>query len=482
MWNYCGANNMSDLVPVEVKAFNAEQLSAIEKSGSTFTWPIPGSKSITNRALILAAISPFPVTLKGVLHSDDTRHMTKALTSLGVEISQDENEPETVYVKGGVNKIKTYLDTLKENIEIFVGNSGTTVRFLTSLVVFISSPVAITLTGDEHMAKRPLADLTDVLIGLTSSKLHYTKGTSCPPLEVVPADSSTKRKVTPKSVEMKGNKSSQYFTSLMMSAHLLITEPLEIIISGTLISVPYVEMTAEMMGSFGLKAELLKTENKVTSIKVYPRDEASLPKLNVGASFVYEVEADASAASYAFAAAAATRSSVKVNTRTSKSMQGDYGFVDILERLGCEVVKGEGFIEVTGKELGGKEEFVENMGDISDTVMSVAAIAPLVNSKIKIVNVANIRIKETDRLEATVNELKRLGQKVEFGEDWLQIIPQDVQPAEIECYSDHRMAMAFAILALMKPGILIKDKFCVNKTYPEFWNHLQQFQTFATSA
>ena len=221
------------------------------------------------------------------------------------------------------------------------------------------------------------------------------------------------------------------------------------------------------MEDFGGKIDLDMESNCIT---VHPTAYA-LP--NNGS---YAIEPDASAASYPFAAAAATGLKIRVPILNESSIQGDYGFVDILEKMGCKVEKDQDGTTVTGPEQGVKLKGVDvDMHHISDTVMTLAAIAPLCDGPTTIRNVANIRIKETDRLIATVNELKRLGQEVEYGDDWLKIVPKPVQPAKIECYADHRMAMAFGILGLAVPGVTITDKKCTGKTYPGFWDDMNSF-------
>lgn len=404
------------------------------------------------------------ITYSGTLLCDDTKYMISALRDIGCEVIRadvDEEVDTPVYVKGGVHRFQTPAK------DIFIGNSGTCARFLSSLFCLV--PGDVTIRGDEHMAKRPIDDLIE---GLEQMGVSVECPTGCPPLTI------KSNELPGGEIEMNGSKSSQYFTSVMLSAPMAKND-VKLKIRNKLVSAPYVLMTAEMMRQFGAQVEI-KYDDKNENIKeIFVKAQPYAPVLTANGEFFYTIEADASASSYAFAAAAVTGQPVRVHTgvQYGKSLQGDFAFVDILERMGCQVVKEGHYITIIRpKNLLKLRGVNEDMFNISDTVMTLAAISPLCDGPTKITNIANIRIKETDRLIATVNELKRLGQKVEFGEDWLEISPQEIIPAEIECYSDHRMAMSFAILGLVRPGIKIKDRKCVAKTYPNFWEHLETFK------
>lgn len=399
------------------------------------TWSVPGSKSLTNRALCLAALASGTSRLEGVLLSDDTRHMRRGLEALGVGIV--DLDETTLEVHGGRERLRAPSGPL------FVGNSGTTVRFLTALAALVDGPV--TLQGDEHMARRPIADLVR---GLEQLGVKVDCPTGCPPLTVHGG------RLSGGTVSMRGDRSSQYFSALLMAAGVA-ESPLEIRVEGELVSRPYVDITLNMMRAFGGRAS--------TSAAGFVVD----PRLAYR-STRYAVEPDASSASYAFATAAATRGVVDVFGLTRASMQGDYAFTDLLERAGARVTRDDEKTRVEG--LGVILGLDADMHHISDTVMTLAALAPLATGPTRITNVANIRIKETDRLVATVNELRRLGQEVSHGEDWLAIEPRPITPAVVECYGDHRMAMAFAVLGLATAGVSIEDPACVAKTYPTFWS------------
>lgn len=400
-------------------------------------WLIPGSKSITNRALVLAALAEGTTRLEGVLESDDTRHMQQALLDLGITVRK--LSATTLEIDGGRRRLKA------PNKPLFVGNSGTTVRFLTALCCLVDGPV--TLEGDEAMAKRPIQDLVD---GLRQLGVKIDCATGCPPLTVYGGRLPGGR------LSMRGDRSSQYFSALLLAGALSEGET-ELTIEGDLVSRPYVEITRRMVEDFGGKIE-------VTEKGFWWRGGGSY------AARSYGIEPDASSASYAFAFAAATGSRIQVPGLSPGALQGDYGFVDLLEQMGAKVERAAGVTTVQG---GAELSAIDaDMFHISDTVMTLAALAPLARGTTSIRNVANIRIKETDRLAATVTELRRLGQEVSEGPDFLRIEPRPLSAAVVHSYKDHRMAMSFAILGAARAGVSIEDPACVAKTYPEFWADL----------
>ncbi|HEY6728196.1 MAG TPA: 3-phosphoshikimate 1-carboxyvinyltransferase [Polyangiaceae bacterium] len=410
-------------------------------------WQVPGSKSITNRALVLAALAAGESTLTGVLQSDDTQHMRRALETLGIQVS--EIDATTLRVRGGINRLRQPTQPL------FIGNSGTTVRFLTAFAALV--PGAVTLDGDSHMRRRPIADLVE---GLQQLGVSIECPTGGPPLTIrgmgLPGGS----------VSMRGDRSSQYFSAVLMAAAAA-AGPIQLLIEGELVSRPYVDITLAMMRSFGGEAREQGRGFVVEPTGGYQPT-------------AYAIEPDASSASYAFATAVATGGQVTVDGLGTDSLQGDYGFCEVLEQAGAVVERSP---TTTSVRAGARHRGVDvDMHHISDTVMTLAALAPLADGPTTIRNVANIRIKETDRLLATVNELERLGQHVEHGEDWLRISPRPIVPATVRCYSDHRRAMSFAILGLARPGIAIEDPACVAKTYPGFWDALKACYTSAGRA
>lgn len=409
--------------------------------GRLFSWPVPGSKSITNRAFILAGLAEGESSLSGVLESDDTRYMRLGLGSMGLQIV-DGTTRDHVLIRGGLSRLKAPLQP------VFVGNSGTTVRFLSAMAALV--PGITTLQGDEHMAKRPIGDLVD---GLRQLGVNVDCGSGCPPLSIQGGG------ISGALVRMRGDKSSQYFTALLLMAGLA-GHSIRIEIEGNLVSRPYVEMTIKMLQDFG--AQIVSEAN---AFVVHPVRNYK--------AIAYAIEPDASAASYPFALAAVGGHDITVKHLGPGSLQGDYTFVDVLERMGASVHREADMTRVLG--VGALRGIDVDMHHISDTVMTLAAIAPLAQGPTTIRNVANIRIKETDRLLATVTELRRLGQDVQMGDDWLRIDPRPVVPATVQCYSDHRMAMSFAVLGSVIDGVKIADPACVSKTYPTFWNHLEQF-------
>ena len=399
-------------------------------------WRVPGSKSITNRALLLAALAEGETRLEGVLQSDDTRHMRNGLEALSIEIVEE--DPTTWIVRGGRSRLK------QPARELFIGNSGTTVRFLTALAVLV--PGSVTLVGDAHMAKRPIQDLVDALRQLG---VRVDCASGYPPVTVHGGSFPGGR------VSMRGDRSSQYLSAMLMAGGLA-ESPLEVVVEGTLVSRPYVGITERMVTDFGGSIASDDLRFLVSPLAAYrPR--------------TYVIEPDASSASYPFALAAASRGSLIVPGLRSDALQGDVAFADVLKRAGASVTHEAGGVRVEGHDLHGVDE---DMHHISDTVMTLAAIAPLADGPTMIRNVANIRIKETDRLEATVAELRRLGQSVDHGADWLRIEPRPIVPAVVRCYGDHRMAMSFAVLGAIREGITIEDPACVAKTYPTFWDDL----------
>jgi 3-phosphoshikimate 1-carboxyvinyltransferase len=416
-------------------------------------WRVPGSKSITNRAYVLAAMCQ-RTDLVNALESDDTAHMRACLEQLGITTQTLPEAPggePQVRVLGGRERLRT------PSRDLFVGNSGTTVRFLAAFAALV--PGTVTFIGDAAMAKRPIADLVD---GLRQLGIAVDCPSGCPPLTIHGGA------VHGTEVTMQGERSSQYFTALLLSAGMF-DDDLAIHVRGELVSRPYIDMTMRMVQQFGGRID-----PSADGFRVHGRRRFGLAPEGAAAVPSYAIEPDASSASYPFALAAASGSTIEVPGLCPGGLQGDYGFVEVLRAMGAEVA-GRGShagaaTTVTGPaRLRGIDV---DMHHISDTVMTLAAIAPLCEGPTTIRNIGNIRIKETDRLAATVAELRRLGQEVVHGEDWLTIHPRPLIPAAIECYHDHRMAMSFAILGAIAGGVTIQDPACTAKTYPGFWDDL----------
>jgi 3-phosphoshikimate 1-carboxyvinyltransferase len=412
----------------------------------------PGSKSITNRALVCAALAEGRSTLTGALDSEDTRVMIAALRELGIAV-QVEDDGRMLQVEGCGGAIPA------QRAKLFVANSGTTMRFLTALVALGHGEYR--LDGIARMRERPIGDLVEALrrVGVD---LKCEGVNNCPPV-VVRADGLPGGRTT-----IRGDVSSQFLSGLLMSAPYA-RSPLEVNVEGTLVSMPYVEMTLRVMETFGATAE---RGHDFRRIAVSNADRYH--GLN------YEVEPDASAASYFFAAAAVTGGSVTVEGLTRAALQGDIEFCDCLERMGARVDYGLSSITVHGAPLVGVDV---DMNGISDTVQTLSIAALFAAGRTRIRNVAHIRHKETDRIAATATELRKLGATVEEFEDGLAITPpRELRGAEIDTYNDHRMAMSFALAGLRTANVVIRDPGCVGKTYPRFFEDLERAVGGARSA
>ncbi|MGH2558010.1 MAG: 3-phosphoshikimate 1-carboxyvinyltransferase [Thermomicrobiales bacterium] len=406
---------------------------------------IPGSKSITNRALLVAALADGESELTGALHSDDTRYMAGALNDLGIEVESDE-PGECFHVRGGGGTFPA------EQADLFVGNSGTTMRFLTAALPLGRGRYRI--DGVPRMRQRPIAPLLQALNDLGANAASET-GTDCPPVAVEANGLRGGR------TAMAGDQSSQYFTGLLLAAPCA-AEGVEVEVIGELVSTPYLVITAAVMRSFGVEVQL-DTENWRV-FRVAPGQRYT--------GRVYHVEPDASNASYFFAAAAITGGRVRVDGLGQGSTQGDLHFVDVLARMGATVNIADDFVEVRGPPPGELRGVDADMSAISDTAQTLGAIAPFAAGPTTIRGVEHMRLKETDRVAAVAAELRRLGQGVEERADGLTIHPAPVTPAAIQTYDDHRMAMSFAIAALRAPGVRILEPGCVAKTFPDFFARL----------
>jgi 3-phosphoshikimate 1-carboxyvinyltransferase len=403
---------------------------------------IPGSKSITNRALLVAALADGPSALLGALHSDDTRYMAAALNALGIAVESD--EPGAGFrVTGGGGTFPA------AEADLFVGNSGTTMRFLTAALPLGRGRYRI--DGVPRMRQRPIAPLLAALAEL-GADARSEPGTGCPPV-IVQANG-----LRGGTTWMAGDLSSQYFSALLLAAPGA-REGVSVEVVGDLVSKPYLPMTAAVMAAFGATAEI---------------DTVGWRRLRVApgqryGGRVFRIEPDASNASYFFAAAAVTGGRVRVDGLGRASTQGDLRFVDALAAMGAEVEIGDDFTLVQGPPDGTLRGVALDLGPISDTAQTLAAIAPFASGPTTIRGVAHARLKETDRVAALATELRRLGQEVDEFADGLRITPRPLRPAAIETYDDHRMAMSFAIAALRAPGIRLRDPGCVAKTFPEFF-------------
>ena len=401
----------------------------------------PGSKSLTNRALITAALAEGTTHLSGVLASDDTRVMVESLNRLGIPVEHNTTaKTMTVVGCGGTPPAR--------DADLWLENSGTSIRFLTALAAL--SHGRVRLDGNKRMRQRPIADLIAALRGLNVDATCELD-TSCPPVVINAAGVGGGR------TEIAGNLSSQYLSALLMMAPCA-SGPLDIQVTGELVSQPYIDMTMGVMAQFG--ATVATPQPNLFQIQPQQYKAAN-----------YGIEPDASAASYFFALAAITGGQVTVEGLSSYALQGDVAFVEALQKMGCLVSYSENSITVTGGELTGIDI---DMNEISDTAQTLAVVALFANGPTRISNVAHMRHKETDRVSALVTEIRRLGVNADEHDDGLTITPGPITPATIETYDDHRMAMSFALAGLKVDGIQIADPGCTAKTYPDFFTDLER--------
>ncbi|MEZ6067311.1 MAG: 3-phosphoshikimate 1-carboxyvinyltransferase [Planctomycetaceae bacterium] len=410
----------------------------------------PGSKSLTNRALIVAALAGLSSSggsgcrLTGVLDSVDTRVMVESLRRLGWSIQQDV-AAGTIIISGETSCVAR---PDRGPYELWLENSGTSIRFLTALAAVLDRDVTVRLDGNERMRERPIAPLVGAL-SEWGADIVTELPTGCPPVRL------TARGLRGGEVRVAGDLSSQYLSALLMAAPCADGD-VTVRVEGPLVSRPYIDMTLAVMRDFG--AEVSESEENcfVVASSGYKPTE-------------YDIEPDASAASYFFAVAAVTGGSVEVQGLSRQSLQGDIHFVDALEQMGCGVEWREHSVVVTGGHLRGVDI---DMNAISDTAQTLAVVAAFADGPTRIRGVAHMRHKETDRVSAVVTELRKLGLEVEEFDDGMLIQPGPIRPTSIATYDDHRMAMSFAVLGLKQPGIIIEDPGCTAKTYPEFFADL----------
>jgi 3-phosphoshikimate 1-carboxyvinyltransferase len=393
---------------------------------------IPGSKSITARALFLAAAARGRSTLVRPLASDDTEAFVEGLRALGYVVEQGTSEWEIDGAPAGPPR---------GSADVFTRDGATTSRFLPVLAATGSGRYAF--DSSAQMRRRPMAPLTQALRELGAT-LEFGGESDHHPLTVHAAGLSGG------AVRLDAGTSSQFLTALLLAGPLM-RDGLTVEVTD-LVSEPYVAITTAMMRAFGI--DVARTG------RIY-RVEPGTYVANR-----YEIEPDASSASYFFAAAALLGESITVPGLSPGALQGDYAFVDVLARMGADVDKSAGATTVTG--TGRLRGVTVNMRDISDTMPTLAAIAPFADGPTRIVDVANTRVKECDRLDACAANLRAMGVQVETGPDWIEIQPAAPHGAEIRCFGDHRIAMAFSIAGLRAPGVTLDDPDCVKKTFPTF--------------
>ncbi len=429
------------------------------------TVAVPGSKSITNRALILAALADGPSRLTGALEADDTAVMMESLRRLGISADWEGTEAPGGATEGGASGIGSSSIRVSglggripaSSADLFLGNSGTSIRFLTALCALGHG--SYRLDGVQRMRQRPQADLLTALSALGAEAVSELDN-GCPPLEV-----RGERGLVGGKAKLRAEASSQFLTALLMVAPYAQT-PVEIEIEGELRPL-YVEITTRMMAQWGVTVEAVGTSRFTVMSGGKYLAQAS-----------YEIEPDASSASYFFAAAAVTGGRVTVPNLTRNALQGDVRFAtDVLVEMGCRLEEGPDGLTVIGPEGGRLHGVDRDMSLISDTSLTLAAIAPFADSPTRVRNIAHSRLQECDRVAAVCTELKRLGVQLEEYADGYTIYPaKDIQPATIHTYHDHRVAMSFALVGLKVPGIVIADPGCVAKTFPTYWETLDQLR------
>ena len=400
----------------------------------------PGSKSITNRALICAALADGDSLLCGALESEDTRVMVEALHQLGLKLAVDPHAA-TIHVTGCGGRPPVH------EAELFVANSGTTIRFLTGMLAATQGNYR--LDGIARMRERPIGDLLAALSAL-GANCRGESPNACPPVVL---QASGLRGGT---ARIRGDISSQFLSGLLMAAPYAASD-VELLVEGELVSQPYVHMTLGVMQAFGVSASADDLKRFIIPAPQHYRGT------------LYDIEPDASAASYFWGAAAIAGGRVTVEGLTHQALQGDVAFVDCLRQMGCVVQEHSAGITVTGGKLRG---ISVNMNAISDTVQTLGVVALFAEGPTTLTGVGHIRHKETDRIGDLARELRKLGGSVEEYPDGLRITPGPLRAAEIATYNDHRMAMSLALAGLRIPGVVITNPRCTEKTYPHFFADL----------
>ncbi|EJF4730552.1 3-phosphoshikimate 1-carboxyvinyltransferase, partial [Salmonella enterica] len=408
---------------------------------------LPGSKSVSNRALLLAALACGKTVLTNLLDSDDVRHMLNALSALGINytLSADRTRCD-ITGNGGALRAPGAL-------ELFLGNAGTAMRPLAAALCLGQDEIV--LTGEPRMKERPIGHLVDSL-RQGGANIDYLEQENYPPLRLrggfIGGD-----------IEVDGSVSSQFLTALLMTAPLA-PEDTTIRVKGELVSKPYIDITLNLMKTFGVEI----ANHHYQQFVVKGGQQYHSPGR-------YLVEGDASSASYFLAAGAIKGGTVKVTGIGRKSMQGDIRFADVLEKMGATITWGDDFIACTRGEL---HAIDMDMNHIPDAAMTIATTALFAKGTTTLRNIYNWRVKETDRLFAMATELRKVGAEVEEGHDYIRITPPaKLQHADIGTYNDHRMAMCFSLVALSDTPVTILDPKCTAKTFPDYFEQLARMST-----
>lgn len=403
---------------------------------------IPGSKSLSNRVLLLAALAEGTTVITNLLVSDDIRHMLTALKALGVtyQLSDDGTRCEVAGMAGPLAR--------GQDLTLFLGNAGTAMRPLTAALCVGDG--TFEMTGEPRMAERPIGDLINALVPL-GAKVEYLGQKGYPPLKI------QAQSLKGGTVSIDGSISSQFLTALLMAAPLL-DDDLAIEVSGELVSKPYIEITLNVMRQFGVEV----SHENYHSFRVKGGQQYRSPG-------EIQVEGDASSASYFLAAGAIGGGPVRVHGTGTASVQGDARFAEVLEQMGAKVTWSEHWIEVSNQ--GPLKAVDVDLNHIPDAAMTIATTALFAEGTTRIRNIYNWRVKETDRLSAMATELRKLGAEVDEGEDYIAVTPPAaLQAAAIDTYNDHRIAMCFSLAAFGDAEITINDPGCTSKTFPDYFD------------
>lgn len=408
---------------------------------------VPGSKSLSNRALLLAALAEGQTRVTNLLDSDDIRHMLNALQKLGVNFQLSDDKSECV-IDGLGDRFNC-----AEPVSLYLGNAGTAMRPLCA--VLATSNGDFELTGEPRMEERPIGSLVDAL-EQAGAAVTYLKNEEYPPLKIAGKPLRSGK------ITIDGSISSQFLTAVLMASPLFDGDT-EIQVEGELVSKPYIDITIHIMASFGV--DVVNENYQLFRIK--GGQQYSSPGK-------YMVEGDASSASYFLAAGAIKGGEVKVTGIGKNSVQGDIRFAEVLEAMGAKIERAEDYIKVTGAPLTAVDL---DLNHIPDAAMTIASTALFANGTTAIRNIYNWRVKETDRLNAMATELRKLGADVIEGEDFIEVTPPEkIQLASIDTYNDHRIAMCFSLVALSDTPVIINDPKCTSKTFPDY------FERFASIA
>lgn len=400
---------------------------------------VPGSKSITNRALLLSALCDNPVKLQKPLISDDTNAMINCLKNMGAKITQS---ADSIIVSGNI------LHSRQKNYTVHAGLSGTVMRFLLPFLCITNGQK--TLTGDAGLLKRPIGHLVESLKAL-GADITYLGDPGFPPLLI------KQSALTGEYIEIKGNTSSQYLSSILMLLPFI--EAQKIKVTSRLVSKPYIDLTLKIMKDFGVSVTHNNyKEFTMTQNQTYKRLEP------------YTVEGDISSACYFAALAVLTDSIVKINNINSKSTQADRLFFDVLENMGNSITKQDNSITISGNSI---KPVTIDMENFPDQVQTLAVLTAFANGITRLSGIQTLRVKETNRVTAVTTELSKMGIKTTTTKNTLTIFGGNPKAANIDTYGDHRMAMSFALAGARLPGTVINDPHVVNKTFPEFWSKLE---------